>query len=454
MTTARRMVTALGLAAAAVLGGPAVAARAHPLGNFTLNAYSGITVQEGSVRVEYVLDLAEIPAFQERSRIDVDVDGLVGDDELSAWAELRAEGIGAGLSLQVDGEPVSLDLERSSAAFLPGQAGLDVLRLEATYGAAVPSAGRAVFHDSNDRGRIGWREITAVGTEGVAVSSSSVPAISVSDGLRTYPEDLLSSPVDVRTATFAFGAGEQEPSAGAVPARGTGDRPGGDALVALVGRPSLSLPMVVVGLLVAFGVGTLHALAPGHGKTLTAAYLTGSGGTVRQAIGAGVAVSAMHTLSVSVIAAIVLFAQRAFPAERVYPWLGLAAGLTATALGGGLLMARVRSRGHDHAHVNPLSRRGLFAVAVSGGLLPSPSALVVLVAAITLGRVAFGLGLIAAFGLGLAGAIGGIGVLAVRAREAVARRSWARLSRWLPIASAAAILLVGFVLTGRAVAQL
>ncbi|MGH2738288.1 MAG: nickel/cobalt transporter, partial [Actinomycetota bacterium] len=99
-------------------------------------------------------------------------------------------------------------------------------------------------------------------------------------------------------------------------------------------------------------------------------------------------------------------------------------------------------------------RRGLFAVAVSGGLLPSPSALVVLVAAVTLGRVAFGLGLIAAFGLGLAGAIGGIGVLAVRAREAAARRSWIRLTRWLPIASAAAILLVGFVLTGRAVAQL
>lgn len=453
MTTARRMVTALGLAAAAVLGGPAVAARAHPLGNFTLNAYSGITVQEGSVRVEYVLDLAEIPAFQERSRIDVDDDGLVGDDELSAWAELRAEVIGTGLSLEVDGRSVSLVLERSSAAFLPGQAGLDVLRLEASYGAGVPSAGRAVFHDGNDRGRIGWREIIAVGTDGVAVTVSSVPASSVSDALRAYPEESLSRPIDVRTATFTFGPGRQGPATGPASAP-TAGWPAADALAALVGRPSLSLPVVVVGLLVAFGVGVLHALAPGHGKTLTAAYLTGSGGTVRQAIGAGVAVSVMHTLSVSVIAAIVLFAQRAFPAERVYPWLGLAAGLTATALGGWLLLARVRSRRDEHPHVHPLSRRGLAAVAVSGGLLPSPSALVVLVAAVTLGRVAFGLGLIAAFGLGLAGAIGGIGVLAVRAREAVARRSWARLSRWLPTASAAAILLVGFVLTGRAVAQL
>ncbi|MGH2656827.1 MAG: nickel/cobalt transporter [Actinomycetota bacterium] len=452
MTTARRMVTALGLAAAVVLAGPA-AASAHPLGNFTLNAYSGITVHPGSVRIEYVLDFAEIPTFQERSRIDVDDDGLVEEDERSAWAERQAEGIGAGLSLQVDGRPVSLVLERSSAAFLPGQAGLDVLRLEATYRAAVPSAGRAMFHDGNDRGRIGWREITAVGTDGVAVTGSSVPAGSVSDALRAYPEERLSRPMDVRTATFTFGPGRQGPAAGLSSAP-TAGRPGGDALVALVGRPSLSLPMVVVGLLVAFGVGTLHALAPGHGKTLTAAYLTGSGGTVRQAIGAGVAVSVMHTLSVSVIAAIVLFAQRAFPAERVYPWLGLAAGLTATALGGGLLLARVRSRGHGHAHVNPLSRRGLLAVAVSGGLLPSPSALVVLVAAVTLGRVAFGLGLIAAFGLGLAGAIGGIGVLAVRAREAAARRSWERLTRWLPIAGAAAILLVGLVLTGRAVAQL
>lgn len=451
MRTIRRFAVAVVVAGAAVLAGPAGGAMAHPLGNFTVNAYSGITVRPGTVRIEYVLDLAEIPTFQERARIDVDDDGLEEAGERAAWAEHRALGIEAGLSLVVDGAPVPLVLERSAVTFLPGQAGLDVLRLEATYRAAIPDTGTAEFRDDNDRGRIGWREITAAGADGAAVSASSVPVVSVSDGLRTYPE--LGRPLDVRRATFSFGPGRQETTAGPSDAP-TDRRPNGDALTALVGRPSLSLSVVLFGLLAAFGIGVLHALAPGHGKTLTAAYMTGTHGTVRQAIRAGAAVSAMHVLSVSIIAAVVLFAQRTFPADRLYPWFGLAAGLTAVVLGGGLLVARVRSRGHDHAHVHPLSRRGLMAVAVSGGLLPSPSALVVLVAAVTLGRVIFGLGLIAAFSLGLAASICGIGVLAVRAREAVCRRSWDRLARLLPIGSATVILLVGFVLTGRAVAQL
>ena len=452
MRAARRLVTALGVAAAAVLAWPAGPASAHPLGNFTVNAHSGITLRPGWVRVEYALDLAEIPSFQERARLDADGDGVVEEGERSAWAERRAEEIGEGLSLEVDGRPVRLVLEGSVVALLPGQAGLDVIRLEATYTASVPSAGTAVYRDGNDRGRIGWREITAAATGGVAVRSSSVPATSASDALRAYPDDLLSSPIDVRTATFAFGPGEQEP--GPTGGRGGDGRPGGDLLAALVGRPSPSPPTAILALLAAFGVGVLHALAPGHGKTLTAAYLTGAGGTVRQAVWAGVAVSLMHTISVAAVAAAVVLANQTFPAERLYPWLGLAAGLTATALGGGLLLVRVRSRGRHHAHVRPQSRRGLVAVAVSGGLLPSPSALVVLVAAVTLGRLAFGLGLIAAFGAGLAVAIAAIGVIAVRAREAVARRSWVRLARMLPIGSATAILLMGFILTGRAMTQL
>jgi nickel/cobalt exporter len=108
---------------------------------------------------------------------------------------------------------------------------------------------------------------------------------------------------------------------------------------------------------------------------------------------------------------------------------------------------------HDHGH-RPLSRRGLTALAMSGGLLPSPTALVVLLAAVSLGRLAFGVGLIVAFGLGLAAALAAIGVLAVRARDLVTRGSWHRVTAALPIVSAAAILVVGVVLTARAVGQL
>ena len=452
MRTARRLLTVLGLTAAAVLAAAPGPASAHPLGNFTVNAYSGITVRPGAVRVDYVLDLAEIPTFQERSTIDLDDDGVLEAAERSAWAVRRAQQIAAGLSLEVNSRPLRLSLEGAAASLLPGQAGLDVLRLEARYGAVLPRAGTAVFRDANNGGRIGWREIIAVGSDGAAVRSSSVPAVSVSDALRVYPDDLQFRPLTVRTATFVFGPGED---AGPVGGPSSVNDDGGssmDALAAMVGRPSLSPAAALLALLAAFGVGMLHALAPGHGKTLAAAYLAGGGGTVRQAIATGVAVSLMHTVSVAAAVAVILRASEAFPAERLYPWLGLAAGLTAMGLGGALLVARVRGRGHAHAH--PPSRRGLLAVALSGGMLPSPSALVVLLAAVTLGRVALGLGLIAAFAVGLAAAIAGVGVLAVQARDAVARRSWGRVAGLLPIGSAAVILVMGVVLTGRAVVQL
>ena len=451
MRAVPRVLAAIVVSAAAVLAGPAGAASAHPLGNFTVNAYSGILVRPRSLEVRYVLDLAEIPTFQERSEIDADRDGAAEVHERSAWAAGRAEAIRGGLSLLVDGERVPLVLEESRMALLPGQAGLDVLRLEATLRAPVPGAGTAVFRDANDRGRIGWREISAAGSDGMAVTASSVPAASISGALQSYPDDLLSAPVDVRVARFTFAPGEQV--AGAVDGESDG-RPGGDLLAALVARPSLSPTAVLLAMLAAFGVGVLHAMAPGHGKTLAAAYLGGTAGTVRQAIGVGVAVSVMHTVSVVGLATVVYLAERVVPAERLYPWLGLAAGLTAVGLGGALLLARARSRGHGHDHPDPLSRRGIAAVALSGGLLPSPSALLVLIAAAALGRLALGLGLVAAFGLGLAAAIAAVGVLAVRARDAVARRSWGRLARVLPIGGAAAILLMGLVLTGRAVAQL
>jgi ABC-type nickel/cobalt efflux system permease component RcnA len=453
MTAVRRVLAVIAVSAAAVLAGPAGSASAHPLGNFTVNTYSGILIRPQVLEVRYVLDLAEIPTFQERSEIDADGDGATEAHERSAWAAGRAEAIRGGLSLQIGGERVPLVLEESRMALLPGQAGLDVLRLEATLRAAVPRAGTAVFRDANDRGRIGWREISAAGTDGMAVTASTVPTASISGALQSYPDDLLSAPVDVRVARFTFGPGDQA-AGGAATGSDSDRRPGGDLLAALVARPSLSPTAVLLAMLAAFGVGVLHAMAPGHGKTVAAAYLGGTAGTAREAVGVGVAVSAMHTVSVVGLATVVFLAERVVPAERLYPWLGLAAGLTAVGLGGALLLARVRSREHGHDHPNPLSRRGVAAVALSGGLLPSPSALLVLIAAAALGRLALGLGLVAAFGLGLATAIAAVGVLAVRARDAVARRSWGRLARVLPIGGAAVILLMGLVLTGRAVSQL
>ncbi|MGQ0670804.1 MAG: nickel/cobalt transporter [Actinomycetota bacterium] len=462
---------------------PAVAAIAHPLGNFTINLYSAIRLTPGQVRIDYVVDMAEVPTFQELPAIDADGDGLPSDAELAAWAERKAPELLDGLSLDAGGDPVEFRVVSSSAGLRPGQGSLSILRLEATFAGNLSESGSLEFRDDNFPGRLGWREITAVGEDGTALESSSVPARSVSDGLLSYPQDLLSSPLDVRTATIRYAPGVSA-SIGGDPASaevGSQARPGvtGGAFAGLVSRTGLSLPIVALSLLLAVGFGALHAIGPGHGKTLMAAYLVGAGGKLRQAVAVGGAVSIMHTASVLGLGLLVVFAQGLFPPERVYPWLGLLSGVVAIGLGAGLLVVRLgvwgsqgRSsshagvdhadhagdHGHAHSHQHPdgpvLSRKGLLALAVAGGILPSPTALVVLLAAIALHRVAFGLALIGAFSVGLAAALVVVGILALRARELVSRKMSSMWGRLVPVLSASAIVVVGLVLTIRGVTQI
>jgi nickel/cobalt exporter len=465
------------------------AAFAHPLGNFTVNLYSGIQLTPGEVQIDYVLDMAEIPTFQEMASIDTDGDGTASDAERGSWAERTAPDLLSNLRLTVGGRSVDLHVVSNSMRFRPGQGGLQILRLEATFAGDVASQGNLAYRDDNYADRIGWREITAVGADGAAVTGSSVPAESVSDGLLSYPQDLLASPLHVTEATLSFHPGTSAPAAmiGDQPP-GAAGRPGvtGGSFAGLVDRTG---PLMLVAFLLAMAFGALHALGPGHGKTLMAAYLVGGGGRPKQAVAVGGAVAVMHTASVLALGFLVLSATRLFPPERVYPWLGLGSGLVALGLGAGLLVGRLgvwgevrratRAQGadhehtgdeghhhagehapgrHVHAHAVPdasvLSRHGLLALAVAGGILPSPTALVVLLASVAFHRVAYGLGLIAAFSVGLATALIVVGILALRARDLVSRRMSSNLGRLVPVFSASAIVLLGLVLTVRGFVQL
>ena len=460
---------------AAVLSAPA-AAIAHPLGNFTVNRYAGIELTPDEVRIDYVLDLAEIPTVQVRPEIDADADGDVTDAERAAWAARTAPTLLANLTLTVDGRPVPLDVISSSMRFRPGQGGLDILRLEATFAGPVASTGELAFADANFADRIGWAEVTAAGADGAAVAGSSVPARSVSNALLSYPQDLLSSPLDVHEATLSFHPGTSAAAASTNGALANGSRPDvtGGAFAGLVGRTG---PFMLVALLLAFGFGALHALGPGHGKTLMSAYLVGAGGRARHAVAVGGSVAVMHTASVLALGFVVLTVTEVFAPERVYPWLGLASGLIAFALGASLLVARLGSwsggrtdpehhhphedgstaHGHVHPHPvpsRPLSRKSLTALAVAGGMLPSPTALVVLLAAVALDRIAYGLALIGAFSIGLATALVVVGLIALRARDVVAGRMSGRTARLVPVLSAASIALLGLVLTFRGFVQI
>ena len=242
------------------------------------------------------------------------------------------------------------------------------------------------------------------------------------------------------------------------------------AFTSLVGERSRSAWFAVVAILLAVVLGGAHALAPGHGKTVMAAYLVGLRGTLRQAMTIGATVTITHTAGVLLLG-LVLSTTRAVASERVYPWLGLASGLLLAAVGVGLLARAARSRGHDHPHGHghphphdpgpPLGRRGLVALGLAGGLVPSPSAVVVLLGGIALGRAWLGVALVLAYGLGMAATLTGVGLLLARLRTRMDRRLRlpagtlpARLGRLLPAATASVIVLVGLGIAAQGAARL
>jgi nickel/cobalt transporter (NicO) family protein len=442
---------------------------AHPLGNFSVNVSAEISISAGEVQIEHVVDLAEIPTVQIMPEIDVDDDGTLSEEELSAWAWSTARELVPDLTLAVDDDPVTLSVVSSTARLRPGQGGLSILRLGSTFGGSIPARGELSFHDDTFADRVGWREITAVADGGVALVRSSVPDRSVTDGLRLYPRDLLTSPLDVRGAVVVFEAGTTTSGGERADVPVAPDGRAGVAAAPFVDLVTRHGPFMLLGLLLAFAIGALHAIGPGHGKTMMAAYIVGSGGRLRHAVAIGGTVAALHTVSVLGLGAVVLVASEVFPPERIYPWLTLGSGVIACCLGAGLLARRISARraarlqgnDHPHEHHHPtasterlLSWRGIAAISVAGGILPSPTALVALLGSIALDRVPYGLALVAAFSFGLAAALVVVGVVALRAGAIVSRR-WSRRSTALvPVLSASTIAVTGVALAVRGLAQL
>jgi nickel/cobalt transporter (NicO) family protein len=485
MSPVRRwLVAALGTAALLVL--LPITAFAHPLGNFTVNHYTELDLAGTQLHIHRVVDMAEIPTFQERRRIS-DAGG-----EAPYLDRTVAAAVGD-LHVDVDGRGVPLRVDGRLLRFLPGAGGLQTLRLEVLVSADLPSSGGhdLGFEDTADPRLIGWREVTAVADHGTRLAVSDVPARSVSDELRRYPDDLLTNPLHTVTARLRFVPGNQ-----AVVAPPTlGGAAGGlrlvtDRYTALVSAPHLTFGVVALALLAAVALGATHALSPGHGKAIMAGSLVGTQRTRRHAVTLGLTITLTHTIGVFVLGLITLYAAATITPERLYPWLTLISGVLVLVLGLVLVVARLRralhGAGHDHHHHHrhhrhdgaggdqhpspgPRSkgaptataprRRGLIALGISGGLLPCPSALIVMLAAISLHRVAFGMGLIVAFSVGLAGVLVGIGLLLAggtalmgRIPRVAAAAARSRSVRLLPIGSAVLITLVGLGLTMQAVA--
>ena len=457
MTRVKAFVAAL-LAVAAVALLMSGSASAHPLGNFTVNRYAGIELSGDTTYVRYALDLAEIPTYQ-------------------LGAEVRAPGyperLARQLELTLDGKRAPLRVLESRAVSRPGAGGLKTLRLDVVY--IAEGRGRDLaFRDRSFAGRIGWREVMLSARDGASIVRSDVPTTSESSALRKYPRDLLRSPLDVSTAAAVVEPGDESgvpPAIAAVPA--PEHESGG--FEALIEQGDVSLSVLLLSLLIAAFWGAAHALTPGHGKALVAAYLVGTKGTPRHAVLLGGTVTIAHTAGVFAIGVVTLALSQFILPEQLYPWLTLASGLLVVAVGAAVLRQRVRWRrrrnddhdhdhDHDHAHDHhghhhghhhhnddELTSKGILGVGIAAGLLPCPSALVVLLSAIALHRVGLGLALIVAFSVGLAATITGIGLVAVFARRAFGRLSLdGPVIRALPAVSAALILVVGIAITAKA----
>jgi ABC-type nickel/cobalt efflux system permease component RcnA len=434
----RRLLVAL--VAACALAVPA-AASAHPLGNFTINHFARVQVAGDRLYVRYVLDLAEIPAYQARQN------GVRPRD--------YAARIARDLHVTLAGRVVRLRPIAEAVAFPPGAGGLRTMRLEAILrGPALAGRSSLTVTDAKDAGRIGWREIV-VGARTRSVSSE----------LRAYPKSLLQSPLHMTRVTAPVG-----PTDDPVPVLTRGaslaapDRVADGGFTRLISERDLSALVVLAALAAALFWGAAHALSPGHGKTIVAAYLVGRRGTVRDAAALGLIVTVTHTIGVFALGLVTLLLSQWIVPDTLYPWLNLTAGVSVVAIGLAVLRSRSRdwlharahARGHHHHHHHDHGEpghgfRGLLAVGISGGILPCPSALVVLLAAISLHRIAFGLVLITAFSVGLAAAITGVGLLAVLAKNTFARRRFdGLLVRALPAVSAVVILAAGLAMTVRA----
>lgn len=490
--------TALRLSVLATLCALAVAALAHPLGNFTINHFVRISPSVDRVQLRYIVDLAEIPTFQALKSADHNSDGALSQAELDGWLASAAPGFVAGLLLSAEDRGINLELVDKTVTLAPGAAELPTMRLVLALVGKIEGVNPAAqyrFENTNGIGRLGWYELVITPRDGVSVYDSTIFGNGVTDELKVYPQDQMMAPLNERGGRWSMSQGRMPEGAQPLKLRdGRAVASSRDRFAELIAVPNLSLGVGLLGLLVAFGLGGLHALSPGHGKTVVGAYLIGARGTPKHAVFLGLTVTVTHTSGVFALGLITLFASEYVLPEQLFPILSFVSGAIVLAIGLSLFTKRLRTLissragawgqgkviethiAHDHEHHDrgagphshadshshlppgadgaPITWRSLLALGVSGGLLPCPSALVVLLAAISLGRIGYGLLLIAAFSLGLAAVLTAVGFAFVYASQRVSiSGKLGKLVEWLPVGSALVISIIGAVICYQAFDQ-
>ncbi len=460
-------------------------AHAHPLGQFSINHFARIEIGSERVRVRYVIDLAEVPTFQASRLADVDSSGSLSVGELNDYLEKIAPGYVENLVLMAGGKRVTLDRTGKEIGLLPGTSGseamgLAILRIVLNLEGRVDISSQPIhftFEDKNESDRPGWRELVLSQGDGIAVFNSTIFGNSLTDELKAYPENPTLAPLGERS-------GEWDATEGNIPAGArplslrdgkpvirAKDRAAKDRFAELIAVPKLTPGIVLIGLIFAMVLGGVHALSPGHGKTIVGAYLIGSRGTPRHAALLGLTVTITHTVGVYALGIITLFASKYVLPEKLYPILSLISGLMVLAIGLTMFAKRIRNIkghhshdhehhhhhdhhhhhhgiGHSHSHApvhdesGSITVKSLIALGVSGGIIPCPSALIVMLAAISLNRIAYGLVLIVAFSFGLAIVLTAVGIAFVYGGKLIDRIPAGNI--WLRLIPAFSSLVIAF----------
>jgi ABC-type nickel/cobalt efflux system permease component RcnA len=490
---------------------------AHPMGNFSINHYAAIRVEPGYIEVRYLIDMAEIPTFQEIQQNNIVAQA--DDPRVRAYLSKQAEVFEEGLVITLNGQPLLLQIASQDILFSPGAGNLPTMKFGLIYRAEVTDACTVAhceleYRDANFSGRVGWKEVIASTGHGITLESSSVPSQDRSSQLSNYPTDLVNSAPQEVGAKVVYSAEsvsgsmpsviseikkETAPSATTRPRvtkSGTLGKPTAasvpitsqfaensrakqlkanqqstprNSFTELMAIKQIGFRIALLAAAIAAGLGALHALEPGHGKTIVAAYLVGSKGTARHALLLGMIVTISHTAGVYLLGAVTLYAQKYILPDRIYPFLGVLSGILIAGMGCYLFLQRYVGSEFAHTHSHELSMptgatkegirsqsrrvsaRQLLVLGITGGIVPCPAALVVLLSAVALRRTGFGLFLIVAFSIGLAAVLIVMGLAAVYARRIMSRLpiDGPLVQRWLPMGSAVMITALGCVIAVR-----
>ncbi len=311
---------------------------AHPLGNFTINHLTKLAFGPQAVRVRYVLDMAEIPTYQ--ALREVSLDGTLAPAAVERYGRERAAALLPQLLLTVDGSPASMTLDDAHARLRPGAGGLPTFYL--TLDAHAPLAAHGgtrsiVYRDGTFAGRLGWHDVIVL------------PATEPTRELIAYPNALLGSPrattaVQVALATNGRTRVHAEDDAtpsqnGGIPSFGRSNQ-----LSDMLRKGTSDWSFVLLTFLVAIVLGALHALEPGHGKTLLAVSLVGARATVKQAAILAGALTVAHTIGVLALGVAINLFKGYFVPENIYPWITLISGIAIAVIGARAVQKQLLNR--------------------------------------------------------------------------------------------------------------